>query len=104
MVLLLEFDWLVSPIGAVSAQETHSGSAGQSAELAEADQLVREATKLFSEGKYEAALPVVERALAINEQMLGPEHPQVPSPLTCWRCCIGPQATLTAPSPSSSGF
>lgn len=45
-----------------------------SAQLEEAKKLDREATKLYQQGKYEEAIPLVKRILEIREKALGPDH------------------------------
>src|SRR2546425_11282120 len=46
-------------------------------ELAEARRLNQEAAALYSSGKFPEAIPLVQRALAIQEKALGPEHADV---------------------------
>lgn len=53
----------------------------RSRELEEARQLDSRATGLYGEGKYDEAVPLAERALALREKALGPEHPLVASAL-----------------------
>ena len=43
----------------------------------EADALSAQVIKLYGEGKYAEAIPIAEKALAISEKALGPEHPSV---------------------------
>src|SRR5438552_11137145 len=50
-------------------------------ELAEARRLNQEAATLYSSGKLAEAIPLVHRALAIQEKALGPEHPDVAASL-----------------------
>lgn len=50
-------------------------------DLAEAEQLNAQASSLFNDRKYDKALPLAERVLAIREQALGPDHPLVASAL-----------------------
>lgn len=45
--------------------------------LAEATQLSLTVVKLFKEGKYDEALPLAKRALALREAALGPDHEAV---------------------------
>jgi CHAT domain-containing protein/Tfp pilus assembly protein PilF len=45
--------------------------------LYEAYKLLTEFPRLYRAGKYDEALPLVERALEIRERVLGPEHPVV---------------------------
>jgi len=46
----------------------------QSPELVEAGQLSEQVITLYKEGKYDTALPLAERALALREKVLGPDH------------------------------
>lgn len=39
---------------------------------------------IYFQGKYEEADPLCRRALAINEAVLGPQHPRVASALNNW--------------------
>src|SRR5438552_1240834 len=48
---------------------------GQEAQLAEAQRLNQQALQLYDAGRYAEAIPPAERALAIQENTLGPEHP-----------------------------
>ncbi|HKX26841.1 MAG TPA: CHAT domain-containing tetratricopeptide repeat protein [Blastocatellia bacterium] len=54
-----------------------------------AHKLIANFIKLFRAGKYDEALPLVERALEIRQKVLGPEHPEVAAALTglanCYR-------------------
>jgi CHAT domain-containing protein/Tfp pilus assembly protein PilF len=52
-------------------------STQQSAELEEAKQLNKQVDQLYQQGQYATAIPLAERALAIREEVLGPEHPVV---------------------------
>jgi CHAT domain-containing protein/lipopolysaccharide biosynthesis regulator YciM len=49
--------------------------------LAEAGKLMQQAIQLKDQGQYTAAIPLVERALAIREKVLGKEHPDVAASL-----------------------
>nr|MBA3922786.1 tetratricopeptide repeat protein [Nostocaceae cyanobacterium] len=60
-----------------SAQSQPVKSAEQSVALKEAEDLVQKAIQLLNKGKYSAAIPLVERSLAIREKVLGKEHPLV---------------------------
>jgi tetratricopeptide (TPR) repeat protein len=61
-------------VGALLAA-TASVSSGQN--LKEADALNKRLMQLYNAGKYEEAIPLAERALAIREKALGPDHPDV---------------------------
>src|SRR6516225_6057559 len=45
--------------------------------LAEAATLNQQAVKLYNERRYSEAMPLAQRALAIQEKALGPNHPSV---------------------------
>ena len=47
----------------------------------DADALNTQVFNLYGEGKYAAAIPLAERALAIRERALGAEHPDVATSL-----------------------
>jgi CHAT domain-containing protein/Flp pilus assembly protein TadD len=49
----------------------------QSAELEEAERLMERVAELEEQGKYGEATPLAEKALAIREKELGPDHPDV---------------------------
>ncbi|QIR41386.1 tetratricopeptide repeat protein [Tolypothrix sp. PCC 7910] len=68
---------LVSIPTEVAGQTQPPLSAQQSAELAEAERLNQQVMQLYQQGKYSAAIPLAERALAIREKVLGKEHPNV---------------------------
>ncbi|HEU4411142.1 MAG TPA: tetratricopeptide repeat protein [Polyangiaceae bacterium] len=56
-------------------------AAGQASALAEAQRLNEEAKRLQGEGAYARAVPLAERALALRERVLGPNHPDVANSL-----------------------
>jgi tetratricopeptide (TPR) repeat protein/CHAT domain-containing protein len=62
VVLLLGVCWA----GAAAAEGTP---------LEEAQRLNQQAVELYQAGRYREALPLQQRALEINEKILGPEHP-----------------------------
>ena len=64
-----------------SAQSQLVQSIEQSVALKEAEDLNQKAFQLYNEGKYSAAIPLAERALAIREKVLGKEHPDVANSL-----------------------
>ncbi|MEZ2319061.1 MAG: tetratricopeptide repeat protein [Microcoleus sp.] len=49
----------------------------QSDELAEAKRLIQQADQLYNQGKYQEAIPLLERVLSIRKKVLGNEHPDV---------------------------
>jgi tetratricopeptide (TPR) repeat protein len=53
------------------------GAKPDSAALKEAKRLHGDAVRLYGEGKYDAAIPLAQRVLAIVEKALGPDHPDV---------------------------
>jgi TonB family protein len=57
---------------AACAQEP--AAATQSPELAEADRLGAQVVELYARRKFDEALPLAERALALREKALGPDH------------------------------
>ena len=75
--LVLLGGWLVP----VQGQEPRARSRIQASDLAEADRLNEQIVKLLDKGQYGLALPLAERALAIREQALGPQHPDVATSL-----------------------
>jgi CHAT domain-containing protein/Tfp pilus assembly protein PilF len=65
---------------AVSLVELRAAT-GSDRSLQEARRLCAESIRLWRAGKYDEALPLGERALAIREKMLGPERPSVAAAL-----------------------
>jgi hypothetical protein len=61
-------------LGATRGVLAQPTSAAIASELAEAHRLNDEAIALYNAGKYDAAVPVALRALAIREKALGPDH------------------------------
>ncbi|MGH9425513.1 MAG: tetratricopeptide repeat protein [Terriglobia bacterium] len=59
---------LMLPLGVATARE-------QIGETEEAGQLSQQATQLYQQGHYPEAAHLWERALTINEKVLGAEHP-----------------------------
>lgn len=64
---------LAAPPVAPRAQ-TPAAAPPQSAELAEADRLDQEVAALSAKRKFDDALPLAERAVALRERALGPDH------------------------------
>ncbi|MBD2115165.1 MULTISPECIES: tetratricopeptide repeat protein [Cyanophyceae] len=60
--------------------ETRAASATEQA-LEPANQLNQRVTELYQAGRYGEAIPRAEEALAINEQALGPDHPDTATSL-----------------------
>src|SRR3989442_917170 len=73
----------VLPVGLAATPPSIALAQGSRAddELAEARRLNQEATAIRSSGKFSEAVPLVQRALAIQEKILGPEHPDVTASL-----------------------
>src|SRR5256712_11563527 len=73
----------VLPVGLAATPPSIALAQGSRAddELAEARRLNQEATAIRSSGKFSEAVPLVQRALAIQEKILGPEHPDVAASL-----------------------
>ena len=59
---------MVASLG-VDAQDAQEGS------VQTAEQLTTQVEELYRQGRYEEAIPLAERALAIREKTLAPEHP-----------------------------
>jgi tetratricopeptide (TPR) repeat protein len=76
LVMLLAAGLALAPSSIVSAQTMRNDDG-----LAEAGRLNQEAASLYSAGKLPEAVPLVQRALAIREKALGPEHPDVAASL-----------------------
>ena len=76
-VMLALFVLLPGVPGRAIGQENPAGAAAQTVELDEAARLDQQILKLYREGKYDDAIPLAERALAIREKTLGAEHPDV---------------------------
>jgi tetratricopeptide (TPR) repeat protein len=47
----------------------------------EAEALYKQSEKLSEQGRYSEAIPLAQRALAIREKSLGPDHPDVATSL-----------------------
>ena len=53
------------------------GAAADEPSLEEAHRLGQQAVELYQAGRYQEALPLQQRALEINEKVLGSEHPDI---------------------------
>lgn len=73
--------FLSMPVEAIAQQQLNTYSPEQQAALKEAQELNQEALKLYREGKYNTAIPLMERLLVIVEKVLGKEHPDVATSL-----------------------
>ncbi|MEO0309547.1 MAG: tetratricopeptide repeat protein, partial [Gloeomargarita sp. DG02_3_bins_56] len=60
---------------------TASPTVAQSAELQEAERLHQQVIELYERGRYAEAIPLAQRSLAIREQALGKDHPDVATSL-----------------------
>ncbi len=67
-------------LGAAPAAEAQPGAAS-SADVQEAVRLHGEVSALHQAGKYDAAIPLARRVLALLEKALGPDHPDVATAL-----------------------
>jgi tetratricopeptide (TPR) repeat protein len=54
---------------------------GEGTPQEEANRLNQKAVELYQAGRYQEALPLQQRALELNEQVLGPEHPGIATSL-----------------------
>jgi tetratricopeptide (TPR) repeat protein len=68
---------LINFPGLVTAQSQSLQSVEQQVALEEAERLTQQVEHLYKEGKYNTALPLAERILAIQENILGNSHPLV---------------------------
>jgi CHAT domain-containing protein/tetratricopeptide (TPR) repeat protein len=68
--------WNSLPEG-VRAQDKGAAATAQAAEAPEAAELRKQAAKLSEAGRHADAVPLAERALALNEKAFGPDHPFV---------------------------
>ncbi len=68
----------VAPQAGQQEDAAHSVTA---AEMAQAKRLNQEVEKLYSQGKYDQAIPLARRFLAIVKIALGPNHPSVATAL-----------------------
>ena len=75
--LLLSLACFVMLALALAPSKALPQSSEDKAALAEAARLNEEAVALYRAGKYAQAVPLLQRALAIQEKALGPEHPDV---------------------------
>ncbi len=64
-----------------AGQQKEGVSSGTSVKLPEVKRLNQEALKLYAQGKYDEAVPLARRVLAIREKVLGPERPAVATSL-----------------------
>ena len=60
-------------VGQVVAQKSNVDEAAQSDELNELKQLIPQVMKLYTEGKYDEAIPLAVRVLTIIEKDIGPD-------------------------------
>ncbi|MFM7528002.1 MAG: CHAT domain-containing protein [Nodosilinea sp.] len=67
--------------GPSGAQPLTIGQATTETRLEQANQLNQQVIELYQAGRYSEAVPLAERALAIREQALGPDHPDTATSL-----------------------
>jgi tetratricopeptide (TPR) repeat protein len=77
LILVIALGLVVSVPKQVTGQAQPPQSTQQSAELQEAERLNQQVLQLYQQGKYNEAIPLAEKALAIREKLLGKEHPDV---------------------------
>ena len=70
-----------SVMSPVLAQEERSLSTEQATALKEAERLNQQVTQLYQQGKFNEAIPLAERSLAICKRNLGENHPVVAASL-----------------------
>ncbi|MEK6300318.1 MAG: tetratricopeptide repeat protein [Acidobacteriota bacterium] len=75
-LLVLLVGLVCSALGQTRSQSP-TRTASETAELQEAQRLSEQVVKLFAEYKYDEALPLATRSLAIRERILGPSDPNV---------------------------
>ena len=66
---------VVSALAGTMLIAVSDASLGQN--LTDADALTKTVDELYGAGKYAEAIPFAQRALAIREKALGPDHPDV---------------------------
>jgi len=59
-----------------------ASAGGEGTSQEKADSLNQQAVELYQAGRYQEALPLQKRALELNEQALGPEHPGIATSLS----------------------
>ncbi len=89
---------VVLPVPARSQSPT-SQSQSQGEALNEASQLNQQVMQLYQQGKYAQAIPLAQRALAIREKALGPEHPDVATSLNGLALLYQAQGNFAAAEP-----
>ncbi|MCC5636449.1 CHAT domain-containing protein [Nostoc sp. CHAB 5844] len=72
---------LSMPVKAIAQQQSPEYSLEQQAALHEAQKLAQQVEKLSQQGKYNAAIPLAKRVLAIEEKVLGKENRAVATSL-----------------------
>lgn len=77
MQILLQVKRCVGGLLLISFLPALSSAGAQNPDIEEARQLNKRALELNSAGRYEAALPLAERVLALLEKARGPAHPDV---------------------------
>ena len=81
-----------------TSEPWRSGTAVRARAPRHGNQPQQPGTALRCQGKYEQAEPLYQRALAIREQQLGPEHPTPPPASTTWQDSTIKQGRYAEPS------
>ena len=74
------------------------GNAPEAQRAVEVLALNKQAVQLFGQGKYNEAAAIAEKALALAERVLGPEHPDTLTSVNIWPASIRPRAAIARPS------
>ena len=74
-------DWHSAGLVWLFALALAASVGAQERSIQEAEELNTQVEKLYSQGRYDKAIPLAARALAITEKVLGPEHPRTATAL-----------------------
>jgi CHAT domain-containing protein len=77
LVIVLLLVGAMKMIPSVLSQTLQSTPIPENGELSESERLSQQVVQLHKQGKYEEAVPLAKRALAIREKNLGKNHPSV---------------------------
>ena len=81
IIYLFKGLWLLLLVMAMTSGIMFPGIASCQEDLETANRLNQQMEQLYNEGRYQEAIPLVERALAIRKKVLGPEHRDVATSL-----------------------